>query len=162
MNALNNGGVAIIAGVGDIFALYEMITIGVIVIFVEYSRQFTRPLNDLANQFNTLLSAIAGAERVFECTLIHYGASGTIRHGHSSRRLGHQPRAKAASVHRKGASRRSVHFNIRRSAISFHRNEYSRSTWAVNERTYVFRHCPSAKYHSKCRSNYSAQRRAHT
>ncbi|MBX4384581.1 multidrug ABC transporter permease, partial [Mycobacterium tuberculosis] len=27
---------------------------------------FTRPLNDLANQFNTLLSAIAGAERVFE------------------------------------------------------------------------------------------------
>lgn len=35
-------------------------------IFAEYSRQFTRPLNDLANQFNTLLSAIAGAERVFE------------------------------------------------------------------------------------------------
>ena len=36
-----------------------------IVIFTEYSRQFTRPLNELANQFNTLLSAVAGAERVF-------------------------------------------------------------------------------------------------
>jgi ATP-binding cassette subfamily B protein len=41
------------------------VSIGVIVIFTEYSRQFTRPLNDLANQFNTLLSAVAGAERVF-------------------------------------------------------------------------------------------------
>src|SRR5690606_28333875 len=47
-------------------ALNEKITIGTIVIFAEYSRQFTRPLNDLANQFNTLLSAIAGAERVFD------------------------------------------------------------------------------------------------
>src|SRR5690606_19292261 len=33
--------------------------------FTEYARQFTRPLNDLANQFNTVLSAIAGAERDF-------------------------------------------------------------------------------------------------
>ncbi|ESU70438.1 multidrug ABC transporter ATP-binding protein [Geobacillus thermopakistaniensis] len=37
-----------------------------IVVFVEYARQFTRPLNDLANQWNTLLSALAGAERVLE------------------------------------------------------------------------------------------------
>lgn len=66
MNVLNNLSFAIIACIGGIFALYEMITIGAIVIFTEYSRQFTRPLNDLANQFNTLLSAIAGAERVFE------------------------------------------------------------------------------------------------
>lgn len=66
MNVLNNLSFAIIAGVGGIFALNGMISIGVIVIFTEYSRQFTRPLNDLANQFNTLLSAIAGAERVFD------------------------------------------------------------------------------------------------
>lgn len=65
MNMLNNFSFAIIAGVGGILALNNMITIGVIVIFAEYARQFTRPLNDLANQFNTLLSAIAGAERVF-------------------------------------------------------------------------------------------------
>lgn len=66
MNVLNNLSFAVIAGVGGILALKGLITIGVIVIFTEYSRQFTRPLNDLANQFNILLSAIAGAERVFE------------------------------------------------------------------------------------------------
>src|SRR5699024_12425109 len=42
-----------------------LISIGVIVIFTEYARQFTRPLNELSNQFNILLSAVAGAERVF-------------------------------------------------------------------------------------------------
>ncbi len=66
MNVLNNLSFAIIAGAGGVLALKDMISIGTIVIFVEYSRQFTRPLNDLANQFNTLLSAVAGAERVFE------------------------------------------------------------------------------------------------
>lgn len=66
MNVLNNLSFAAIAGIGGILAFNGMISIGVIVIFTEYSRQFTRPLNDLSNQFNTLLSAIAGAERVFE------------------------------------------------------------------------------------------------
>ncbi|MGF2614915.1 ABC transporter ATP-binding protein [Rossellomorea vietnamensis] len=66
MNMLNNLSFAVIAGVGGILAVQGIITIGVIVIFTEYARQFTRPLNDLANQFNTLLSAVAGAERVFE------------------------------------------------------------------------------------------------
>nr|WP_245595979.1 ABC transporter ATP-binding protein [Paenibacillus taiwanensis] len=66
MNMLNNVSFAIIAGAGGLMAVYGMITIGVIVTFGEYARQFTRPLNDLANQFNTFLSAIAGAERVFE------------------------------------------------------------------------------------------------
>ncbi|XKE94176.1 ABC transporter ATP-binding protein/permease [Metaplanococcus flavidus] len=65
MNFLNNGSFAIVAGVGGVLALNGSVSIGVIVIFTEYSRQFTRPLNDLANQFNTVLSAIAGAERVF-------------------------------------------------------------------------------------------------
>ncbi|MFD1136341.1 ABC transporter ATP-binding protein [Paenibacillus urinalis] len=66
MNSLNNLSFAIIAGIGGIMVINDMITIGVIIIFAEYARQFTRPLNDLANQWNTVLSAIAGAERVFE------------------------------------------------------------------------------------------------
>ncbi|MNP04216.1 putative ABC transporter ATP-binding protein [compost metagenome] len=66
MNTLNNLSFALIACVGGILAIRGTVTIGVIVIFVEYARQFTRPLNDLANQWNTILSAIAGAERVFE------------------------------------------------------------------------------------------------
>lgn len=68
MNYLNNLSFAIVAGVGGILALNNIagVTVGVIVIFAEYARQFTRPLSDLANQFNTVLSAIAGAERVFD------------------------------------------------------------------------------------------------
>jgi len=66
MNVLNNLSFAVIAGVGGMLALRDAISIGVIVTFAEYARQFTRPLNDLANQFNTFLSAVAGAERVFE------------------------------------------------------------------------------------------------
>ena len=65
MNLLNNLSFTIIAAIGGYFALKGVISIGVMVIFTEYSRQFTRPLNELANQFNTLLSAVAGAERVF-------------------------------------------------------------------------------------------------
>lgn len=68
MNMLNNASFAIVAGVGGLLALKGngIVTIGTIVIFSEYARQFTRPLNDLSNQFNTVLSAIAGAERVFK------------------------------------------------------------------------------------------------
>ena len=67
MNGLNNLSFALIAGVGALLVINgNVITVGVIMMFAEYSRQFTRPLNDLANQWNTLLSAIAGAERVFD------------------------------------------------------------------------------------------------
>lgn len=66
MNVLNNASFALIAGVGGLLALRGSISVGVILTFAEYARQFTRPLNDLANQFNTFLSAVAGAERVFE------------------------------------------------------------------------------------------------
>lgn len=66
MNVLNNSSFALIAAIGGWLALRDIVSVGVIVIFAEYSRQFTRPLNDLANQFNTMLSAVAGAERVFE------------------------------------------------------------------------------------------------
>lgn len=65
MNTLNAMSFAIVGLVGGILAYYGHASIGTIVIFTEYARQFTRPLNDLANQFNTVLSAIAGAERIF-------------------------------------------------------------------------------------------------
>ncbi|MDM5331942.1 ABC transporter ATP-binding protein [Ureibacillus composti] len=65
MNFLNNFSFAIVAGIGGLLAYHGFATVGTIVIFTEYARQFTRPLNELANQINTVLSAIAGAERVF-------------------------------------------------------------------------------------------------
>lgn len=66
MNTLNNFSFTMIAAAGGLLAINGLVTVGVIVTFAEYARQFTRPLNDLANQFNTFLSAVAGAERVFE------------------------------------------------------------------------------------------------
>lgn len=65
MNTLNFISFTLIALFGGILAIRGHITVGVIVIFSEYARQFTRPLNELSNQFNILLSAVAGAERVF-------------------------------------------------------------------------------------------------
>jgi ATP-binding cassette subfamily B protein len=66
MNVLNNIDFAIVAGFGGWFAVQHIITVGTIASFINYSRQFIRPLNDLANQFNMIQSAIASAERVFE------------------------------------------------------------------------------------------------
>lgn len=65
MNMLNFLSFGLIALAGGILAIYDIVTVGIIVIFTEYARQFTRPLNELSNQFNILLSAVAGAERVF-------------------------------------------------------------------------------------------------
>ncbi|MBT2719803.1 ABC transporter ATP-binding protein [Bacillus sp. ISL-46] len=66
MNVINNLGFAVVAVVGGILAVKSIITIGAIASFITYSRQFVRPLNDLANIFNILQSGVAGAERVFE------------------------------------------------------------------------------------------------
>jgi ATP-binding cassette subfamily B multidrug efflux pump len=67
MNMLNNLSFTIVAGAGGLLAIYTngVVTVGTIVIFAEFARQFTRPLADLSNQFNQVLSALAGAERVF-------------------------------------------------------------------------------------------------
>ncbi|MET3852602.1 ATP-binding cassette subfamily B multidrug efflux pump [Paenibacillus sp. OAE614] len=66
MNVINNIGFAAVALVGGILAVKSLITVGVIASFLSYSRQFVRPLNDLANIYNLLQSGVAGAERVFE------------------------------------------------------------------------------------------------
>jgi ATP-binding cassette subfamily B protein len=66
MNVINNLGFAAVAAVGGVLAVKGLVTIGAIASFISYSRQFSRPLNDLANTYNTLQTALAGAERVFE------------------------------------------------------------------------------------------------
>lgn len=66
MNVINNIAFALISIVGAILATKNIITVGVIATFLSYSRSFTRPLNNLANLFNTFQSALAGCERVFE------------------------------------------------------------------------------------------------
>ncbi|WP_462410154.1 ABC transporter ATP-binding protein [Neobacillus sp. Marseille-QA0830] len=66
MNVIGNLGFTIVAIVGGVLAVKSLITVGAIASFITYSRQFVRPLNDLANIFNILQSGVAGAERVFE------------------------------------------------------------------------------------------------
>jgi ATP-binding cassette subfamily B protein len=65
-NFVNNVGFAIVAGAGGWMAVQNVATVGTIVSFVNYARRFTRPLNQIANLYNQIQSAIAGAERVFE------------------------------------------------------------------------------------------------
>jgi len=65
INFVNNIGLAIVAGVGGWMALQGLATVGSIAGFINYSRQFSRPLNEIATLYNSIQSAIAGAERVF-------------------------------------------------------------------------------------------------
>lgn len=66
LGVINNIGFASVAIVGGVLAVKGSITVGIIASFLSYSRQFVRPLNELANVFNLLQSGIAGAERAFE------------------------------------------------------------------------------------------------
>ncbi|MNW34499.1 putative ABC transporter ATP-binding protein [compost metagenome] len=66
MNLVNNFTFALIAAIGGWMAFHDWTTVGVIVSFLNYSKQFGRPVTELANQYNLIQSAVAGAERVFE------------------------------------------------------------------------------------------------
>lgn len=63
---INNASYASIALTGGILALTGTLDIGTFFTFLSYSKQFTQPINQIANQMNTVFSALAGAERVFE------------------------------------------------------------------------------------------------
>ncbi|MDE5977451.1 MAG: ABC transporter ATP-binding protein/permease [Turicibacter sp.] len=66
-NFINNLTYLLIAVVGGILALKtSSITVGNIFVFILYMRNFTKPINEILNIFNTVQSALAGAERVFE------------------------------------------------------------------------------------------------
>ena len=66
MNVITNLGYAGVALVGGALAAKGAVTVGTIGSFVTYARQFTFPLNNIAGMYNSLQSALAGAERVFE------------------------------------------------------------------------------------------------
>ena len=65
MNVINNLTFAIIALLGGYLSLKSVVSVGVVASFIAYSRAFVRPLNEVAFIYNSLMSAIAGAERVF-------------------------------------------------------------------------------------------------
>lgn len=76
MNALSQVSYTVTAFVGSLLTLFTRIgkvaeggfaalDIGGLTVFVNYSRQFSRPINEISNQINVVMSALAGAERVF-------------------------------------------------------------------------------------------------
>ncbi|MCD8105879.1 MAG: ABC transporter ATP-binding protein [Lachnospiraceae bacterium] len=66
MNAISSLGFVIVAACGGYFALNGMITIGVISAFIIYAKQFSRPINEIAQLYGSVQTAVAGAERVFD------------------------------------------------------------------------------------------------
>lgn len=66
MGLVNNLGYVVISVVGGLLAITGRLLIGDIQAFIQYSRQFTQPINQLANIANILQSTVASAERVFE------------------------------------------------------------------------------------------------
>ncbi|MGN0401642.1 MAG: ABC transporter ATP-binding protein [Acetatifactor sp.] len=65
MNCIGNIGFVIIAAFGGYFSIRGMISVGVISAFIVYAKQFSRPINEIAQIYGQLQTAIAGAERVF-------------------------------------------------------------------------------------------------
>lgn len=68
MNFLGNLQYVLVAATGGAMILFGSggISIGNIQSMLSYSKSFTRPINQIANQYSTILTALAGAERIFE------------------------------------------------------------------------------------------------
>lgn len=66
MNCIGNIGFVIIAAFGGYFAITGLISVGIISAFIVYAKQFSRPINEIAQVYGQLQTAIAGAERVFK------------------------------------------------------------------------------------------------
>lgn len=65
-NVLGNFFVIVLAGLGGWLALQGLATVGIIATFISYAQRFINPLRQLANMYNAIQAALAGAERVFE------------------------------------------------------------------------------------------------
>ena len=65
MGNLSQVSYAITAGIGGILCALGKFDVGGLTVFVNYSRQFSHPINEVSMQMNTVFSALAGAERVF-------------------------------------------------------------------------------------------------
>ncbi len=66
MNMLNNVSFVVVAVFGGYQVIQGNITVGVISAFIIYSKQFSRPINELSQLYGQIQTAIAGAERIFE------------------------------------------------------------------------------------------------
>lgn len=66
MQNLSTLNYVLITIVGALLAIYRGFDVGGLAAFLQYSRQFGRPINELASLYNSIQAALAGAERIFE------------------------------------------------------------------------------------------------
>lgn len=66
MNFINNLGMGLVIGTGSVMVLKWNDNSRCHCGFINYSRQFSRPLSQFATLMNTIQAAVAGGERVFE------------------------------------------------------------------------------------------------
>jgi ATP-binding cassette subfamily B protein len=65
-NVLGNFFIIVLAGLGGWLALQGLVSVGMIATFINYGQNYVQPLRQLANLYNSIQAALAGAERVFE------------------------------------------------------------------------------------------------
>ncbi len=65
-SVLGNFFVIVMAGLGGWLALQNLVSVGMIATFINYGQNFISPLRQIANLYNSIQAALAGAERVFE------------------------------------------------------------------------------------------------
>ena len=66
VNVMSYIGIAVISGLGGWLVVTGAVTVGLVATFINYTRNFVQPLRQLADLYNSIQSALAGAERVFE------------------------------------------------------------------------------------------------
>lgn len=62
---LSNINYAIITIIGSIYILSNFISLGTFIAFAQYTRTFVHPISEISQQFNSILTALAGAEKIF-------------------------------------------------------------------------------------------------
>ena len=65
MNNLSHTLYAITAICGGVLAINGVLSLGVVIAFLQYTRSFSNPISQLSQQLNSVLTALAGAERIF-------------------------------------------------------------------------------------------------
>jgi ATP-binding cassette subfamily B protein len=66
VNVMSYIGIAVVSGLGGWLVVTGAVTVGLVATFINYTRNFVQPLRQLADLYNSIQSALAGAERVFE------------------------------------------------------------------------------------------------
>ena len=63
---IGNLGYVLVAVIGGILSVNGILTIGSIAAFLQYVKAFTNPLGQVSQQMNSIIMALAGAERIFD------------------------------------------------------------------------------------------------